>query len=212
MAGAPVPRSFHRATAVSNRLYVFGGCGADGRLADLHEYCADTERWTEMPRPPDLTGRGGATLEPSADGASLWLLAGFAGHETNDVLRFCLSSRTWHRVPSDWLRARSVCASLTFGGKTDAVVLFGGEVAPSDHGHEGAGCFAADTIAIDPRGGTPLHVSVDGDAPPARGWAAATALSPTVGVLFGGLAGDDKAPSRLDDAWVLRIGEPMASL
>jgi N-acetylneuraminic acid mutarotase len=34
----PEPRSFHAATAIGDKLFVFGGCGAKGRLADLHEY------------------------------------------------------------------------------------------------------------------------------------------------------------------------------
>ena len=93
-----------------------------------------------------------------------------------------------------------------------SVLLFGGEVSPSDRGHEGAGGFASDLLAIDPRDGTPqaLEVAEPTTAPPARGWAAAAALSDTSGVLFGGLAGSDAAPERLEDAWVLHVDEPMA--
>ena len=47
----PTPRSFHRMISVgSNTLYVFGGCGAAGRLNDLYSYdieknvCAGTIR------------------------------------------------------------------------------------------------------------------------------------------------------------------------
>lgn len=38
-AGSPPPpgaRSYHTMAAVGSRLYVFGGCGAGGRLNDLH--------------------------------------------------------------------------------------------------------------------------------------------------------------------------------
>ena len=35
----------------------------------------------------------------------------------------------------------------------DALLLFGGEVSPSDRGHEGAGGFAGDLLAIDPLDG-----------------------------------------------------------
>ena len=35
----PCPRSFHTATSVGSKMYVFGGCGESGRLADLHEVC-----------------------------------------------------------------------------------------------------------------------------------------------------------------------------
>lgn len=224
----PSPRSFHRAASVGERLYVFGGCGAEGRLADLHEFDLATRRWTALPPPAELAGRGGASFEASSDGRGLLMAAGFVGHETNDVLRFDLAERTWQRVPSEWLRPRSVSASLSFAHPSGPVVaLFGGEVAPSDRGHEGAGGFAADLIAIDPASGTPAHLTVDagtadggGDAigsppsaaaaPAARGWAAATAISPTEGVLFGGLAGSDAEPERLGDTWLLTLAEPMA--
>jgi hypothetical protein len=41
-------------------------------------------------RPPGVSGRGGATLERSPDGASLWLVGGFDGGENNDLLRLDL--------------------------------------------------------------------------------------------------------------------------
>ena len=203
----PSPRSFHRATAIGDKLYVFGGCGADGRLADLHELDLDTRRWSALPTPPGLAGRGGATFEASPDGRALWVCGGFTGEESNDLLRYELASRTWQRVPSDWLRPRSVCASLSLSHPPDgALMIFGGEVSPSDHGHEGAGAFASDLLAIDPASGAPLHITVDdGPAPEARGWGAAAALSPSEGILFGGLTGSDEAPRRLDDAWLLKI-------
>ena len=51
-AGAPPsPRSFHSATAIGDKLYVFGGCGEAGRLSDLHEFCTTTVR-----RPPHQAG------------------------------------------------------------------------------------------------------------------------------------------------------------
>ena len=95
----PSPRSYHAATAIGESLYVFGGCGAEGRLADLHHFDASSRRWEELPPPPaDVAGRGGATLEPAPKGDALWLVAGFAGHETNDLLRFCTKVRVRVRV------------------------------------------------------------------------------------------------------------------
>mgnify|MGYP003317521252 CR=1 FL=1 len=47
----PSARSFHAATSANGRLYVFGGCGADGRMADLHAYDAAANNFT--------FGRGG---------------------------------------------------------------------------------------------------------------------------------------------------------
>ena len=206
---APSPRSFHRATAVGDKLYVFGGCGAEGRLADLHELDLSTRRWSALPTPPGLAGRGGATFEASPDGRALWVCGGFTGEESNDLLQYELASETWKRMPSEWLRPRSVCASMSLSQPHGGVLMvFGGEVSPSDKGHEGAGGFAADLLAIDPASGEPLHVTVDeGLAPEARGWGAAAALSPSEGIIFGGLTGSDEAPRRLDDAWVLTVDE-----
>ena len=186
-------------------LFIFGGCGADGRLADLHQFDMHTSCWTELPSPPGVSGRGGATLEPSADGKALWLAAGFDGGETNDLLRFCLKSQQWQRLPSSWLRPRSVASSFAF---ELGLMVHGGEVSPSDKGHEGAGGFAGDLVAID-SSGEPMHlVLADGEpAPSARGWAASATLSGSEGVLFGGLAGDDQSPVRLNDAWMLSVRE-----
>jgi hypothetical protein len=198
----PSARSFHAATAVADRLFVFGGCGADGRLADLYAFCSTTRRWSALPSPPDLPGRGGATLEATADGKYLWLVGGFVGHETNDMLRFCLRSSTWERRPSEWLRPRSVSASFAV---QSAVCVFGGEVSPSDRGHEGAGGFAADLVAFDPENGGPRRVHTEGEAPAARGWSSATTLSDSEVLLFGGLAGSDETPERLGDTWLLNV-------
>ena len=219
---APSPRSFHAATAVGSTMFVFGGCGADGRMADLHAYDASENNWTALPPPPpDVVGRGGATLEATAAAADddsdyglLWLACGFVGHGTNDLLRFCLRSGAWERAPSDgWLRPRSVAASFTF--PRGLFILFGGEVSPSDRGHEGAGGFAGDLLAIDARSGSPKDLAIvdaeggesdnEAPAPAPRGWAAATALSDSQGVLFGGLTGSDDAPKRLGDTWLLDL-------
>jgi hypothetical protein len=205
----PCPRSFHRAAAVgenSEKLYVFGGCGAEGRLSvsDLHECDMVKHMWSKLPSPPGVTGRGGATLEPSMDGMSLWLLGDFDGDEANDLLRFDLQAHEWHRMPSNWLRSRSVAASFHFDL---GVWVFGGEVSPSDKGHEGAGGFAGDLLAIDALSGEPLQIILEDGSPtpPARGWGSSATTSPSEGVLFGGLAGDDHSPARLNDAWLLRV-------
>ena len=68
-------------------------------------------------------------------------------------------------------------------------------------------------LAIDPLDGelqelsvmAPGNAEAGEEAPRARGWAAATALSDREGVVFGGLAGSDAAPERLGDAWRVRL-------
>ena len=74
---APCPRSFHVMAACGDKLYVFGGCGAAGRLSELH--CLDTKtlQWTQLPTLA-AAGRGGAGFFASGDGKSLYVIAGSA--------------------------------------------------------------------------------------------------------------------------------------
>jgi len=204
----PSPRSFQSATTFGDKFYVFGGCGEEGRLADLYEYCAAANAWRRLGDAP-VAGRGGAVLEASTDGKSLWLVGGFAGHETRDVLRYDVASNRWSVLPSEWLRPRSVSASFALANN---IFVFGGEVQPSDAGHEGAGAFADDLIAMDASTGVEVPVRMDSAAPagatllpPARGWGGAAALSGNRAIMFGGLAGDDAAPERLADAWLVSL-------
>lgn len=219
----PCARSYHRATAVGNKVFVFGGCGAEGRLADLHVLDLQARRWSALPSAPDIPGRGGPVFEASPDGHSLWMVGGFIGGQTNDVMRFDLLTESWTRAPSDWLQPRSMCASFALGlghSSGPALFIFGGEVVASNKGHDGAGGFERDTVALEIGGdsvsstarrqadGAPLQIEATGEIPPARGWTAAAALSPTEGLLFGGLAGSDAAPERLGDAWLLKVEDP----
>ena len=51
----PQPRSYHAAASSSDsNLYMFGGCGAEGRLNDLHCYNAKTHVWQALPTSPDI--------------------------------------------------------------------------------------------------------------------------------------------------------------
>ena len=192
--------------ATDDKLYVFGGCDDGGRLADLHQFDTISRVWKRLPDPPNVEGRGGAVFEAAPDGRSLWLVGGFAGRETNDILKFDLDSQSWTRYPSEWLRPRSVCASFSLGG---AVFVLGGEVSPSDRGHEGAGGFASDMFGVNTFTGGQVHVSmtptVRDSLPLARGWGGAATLSNDSAVLFGGLSGDDQTPERLNDAWLITV-------
>lgn len=50
----PDPRSYHAAASVGASMYIFGGCGEDGRLSDLHEYNTSTSSWQLLPSNTDL--------------------------------------------------------------------------------------------------------------------------------------------------------------
>lgn len=191
------------------KLYVFGGCGESGRLADLHSFCTESMSWTalSLEPPPGLPGRGGAGFLASSDGGSLFVVGGFIGSESNAMYRFDLSEGAWYEVlpeGNDAIRPFSVSSGATLG---DLLVFFGGEVEESAKGHEGAGGFSDALLVLDGRTGE--VVSLDAALPPpeprpvSRGWADAAAWGDSKLVLFGGLSGTDEAPLRLNDTWVL---------
>lgn len=198
----PSPRSFHRMVNMSGKLFVFGGCGTDGRLNDLYEFNTDTMTWTAHPA-SSLRGRGGPNLIPVCNN-SIMVVAGFAGEETNDGQVFDVGTSSWKDMNLSSLRPRSVCVSVALKEKA---LIFGGEVDPSQKGHEGAGgfendvlCLSYDTHEIE-RFVAPKDES---NWPAMRGWSAGDVFGEEV-YIFGGLTGDDEAPERLGDLWKLRV-------
>ena len=93
----PCPRSFQSMVATdSGLLFVFGGCPAAGRLADLHQVDTKTGVWSQLPS-GEMEGRGGTPLVITPDGSSLYVVGGFAGREMADIHRFDIASKTWSR-------------------------------------------------------------------------------------------------------------------
>jgi hypothetical protein len=215
----PAPRSFHRMICLGSALYVFGGCGTDGRLNDLHKFDIPSKTWCNLGSSSLLRGRGGPNVIPVASGQRIAIVAGFAGEETNDGHVFDLLNTSWHEkaLHLEKLRPRSVCVTGSFPS-CGVSVIFGGEVDPSDRGHEGAGGFTNDIVVLDESTGKlqetilPPPSSQEGTAwPGPRGWsdAASTDQGNGSGLLyiFGGLSGDDTDPKRLDDLWKLEINK-----
>ena len=103
-------------------------------------------------------------------------------------------------------RKRSVFGHAAVG---EHIVVFGGEVDPSERGHEGAGGFCNDVMVLDTAKRQWRPATLAGEAPTARGWSsmATIAADDKTGKLlvFGGLSGDDEAPRRLDDTQVLEL-------
>jgi hypothetical protein len=183
-------------------VFVFGGCGAEGRLADLHvgHVKEGTVTWKICPAPPAACrGRGGAGLVHLP--GFVVVLAGFAGEEMADMYLYNIATTEWKEVvlSGDAFTPRSVFAIAAIGPTT--AMVFGGEVGESARGHEGAGDFAADTLTVDLDGVVKVQKGALGGAPPARGWAACDRAENSM-VLVGGLAGNDADPIRLADAWV----------
>ena len=68
-------------------------------------------------------------------------MCGFAGEETSDVHKYDIASDKWEEVEKGLPEAISV--ALCFAVR-DKIVMFGGEVTPSERGHAGAGNFRDD--------------------------------------------------------------------
>jgi len=161
-----------------------------------------------------LRGRGGPSLFPISKGQKLAVVAGFAGEETKDGHVFDLSTNTWNEqlLQLDNMRPRSVCVSGSFPSLGVSVIV-GGEVDPSDKGHEGAGGFENDVVILDGKTvnyqGNLTMTDDNKNWPGQRGWADADVVDQGNGhgflYLFGGLSGDDENPTRMDDLWKLDL-------
>ncbi|KAI8475700.1 MAG: kelch repeat protein [Monoraphidium minutum] len=224
-AGAPPPpaRSYHAAAAAGGRVYIFGGCGAKGRLADLWRYDPAAAAWAELPAAPaGVLPRGGASLVADASGGRLLVMGGFSGKELGDAHTYDIAAGRW--LCGDGgaeacggcaspIPARSVFGAAVHacGGSEDGcghgghILLFGGEVDPSTQGHAGAGGFSSEVFCFETDGKGCHALQLSGgeggaaDAPCARGWFAAAAVGGRL-MVHGGV---DVANARLGDAWQL---------
>lgn len=194
------PALTHRVATVLDAA----GCGAEGRLNDLWEFDTQTSTWRALPSNPDIKPRGGASLIASSDGKSLYVIGGFCGHELADVHRFDVAAGTWVAC-SALPTARSVLGVGTHDcsgacGNDGAILAYGGEVDPSDKGHEGAGDFCAELLGHS-AGGTWLSLDSSGEGPGPRGWYACTTHKGDL-VVHGGLGADN---ARRGDMYILRM-------
>ena len=139
------------------------------------------------------------------------MVGGFSGKEEGDVHMFDLTTQKWSEVTGGQpLPARSVFAygiipqrknAGNQKAESDWIVVFGGEVDPSDLGHEGAGAYANEVFGLDssqPHLGW-HKLSISGTSPSPRGWLASTSCASGM-VLHGGNAPDNK---RLGDMYIL---------
>jgi len=194
----PSPRSFHKMVSTGTKLYVFGGCPSEGRLADLYVFDTETGTWTVL-ESSGMEGRGGAGLVVDPDGSALYVVGGFAGREMKDVHKYDLQDGKWIKMSNELGQAVSVALCFAVGHK---IVHFGGELAPSNRGHAGAGNFSADLIIF---GGKMEEVVRQDGGAPARGWSAGDVWRNDTLVVVGGLTGDDENPTRLMDIWCAKF-------
>eukprot|EP00243_Klebsormidium_subtile_P008596 TRINITY_DN410_c0_g2_i3.p1 TRINITY_DN410_c0_g2~~TRINITY_DN410_c0_g2_i3.p1 ORF type:complete len:263 (+),score=21.13 TRINITY_DN410_c0_g2_i3:187-975(+) len=185
---APPPRVGMTMVAVDETLYIFG------------------EHWKAYPLPPEgsaLVPRGGPGL--AVVDAKVYVLFGFSGKEQGDIHAFDLRSDTWEQVHTEGETpsSRSVLGVTSFDNRF--ILAFGGEVDPSDQGHEGAGAFSDEVFVLDTTSRQWLRPKVrteSGVKPPcARGWFAFAAFGGSILVYGGNSATND----RLDDLHLLTI-------
>lgn len=173
---APPHRSYHSTVADDWHVYIFGGCGVAGRLNDLWAFDVFEKKWIEFPSPGEnCKGRGGPGLAVALN--KIWVLYGFAGVEMDDVHFFDLAEKSWTQVETSGKKptARSVFSTVTIG---QHIIIYGGEVDPSDLGHMGAGRFTGEVYALDTQTlvWKKLEDGVDSsDHPGPRGWCAFSA-------------------------------------
>merc|ERR1719491_610467 len=125
------------------------------------------KEWTNVGRSHVLKGRGGPNIlslssggenDATAAKVKIAIVAGFAGEETNDGHVF--NDNSWEAGGMENgiadMRKRSVCS---FGSlpKHNTCMIFGGEVDPSNKGHEGAGHFEQDVVLLDGTTGAMLE-------------------------------------------------------
>ena len=208
----PEARSFHKMVGTEKGLYLFGGCAAVGRLNDFWFYSIADSQWTQLPSPP-ATPRGGPSLSATSSNTHVYLATGYSGSENDDTYVFDVAAGTWETVVpfgSGQFRARSVCPSVLLQDGRYFVVACG-EVSTSDRGHEGAGDFASDIVVLREGKTVQYDMATGSDAITPRGWTAMAKIDERTAVLFGGLAGNDEMPVRLNDTWILEIVDNAAA-
>lgn len=197
---APAHRSYHSTVADDWHVYIFGGCGVTGRLNDLWAFDVFEKKWIEFPSPGEnCKGRGGPGLAVAQN--KIWVLYGFAGEEMNDVHFFDPVEKSWTQVETSGEKptARSVFSTVAIG---KYIIIYGGEVDPSDLGHLGAGRFTDGVYALDTE--TLVWKKLDdgpgsSEHPGPRGWSAFAAgyRDGQQGLLVYG--GNSPSNDRLDD-------------
>jgi hypothetical protein len=153
----------------------------------------------------NLVPRGGPGLVVLNN--NVWVIFGFCGDELTDIHRFDLEQQKWEVVTYGGEKTptgRSVFGTFTIDNK---IVLYGGEVDPSDQGHMGAGAFSSDVWVFDTLQmvwSRPNVVMEEGSDPGARGWYAFSTFENSL-LVYGG---NSDSNDRLDDIFLLSLEEP----
>jgi hypothetical protein len=136
-----------------------------------------------------------------AAGNSIYIIGGFTGQEAGDIHRFDLVSGRWEEISTGENREFTPRSVFGHGVVGSNILIYGGEVDPSDMGHAGAGEFSADTFSLDIEKNHHLStITATGHQPCPRGWMASTSLGTRGLVISGGV---DNSNARLGDLYIL---------
>eukprot|EP00386_Alphamonas_edax_P007310 GDKI01024293.1.p1 GENE.GDKI01024293.1~~GDKI01024293.1.p1 ORF type:complete len:374 (-),score=113.52 GDKI01024293.1:105-1145(-) len=214
----PPPRSYHAVSVLKTNIYLFGGCGQEGRLNDLWRFDTQTRTWSQLATGECIKGRGGPGF--TAMGIHLYVLGGFSGEERGDVHIYDTLKDTWvcgcvkvgetythkHNIPprSVFVADAHVCGGVAgeVCENDGCIFTFGGEVDPSTQGHAGAGEYSCETLCVQ----TNIHTNTlvcqkvhTPTHPEARGWHAGCVCARGL-VIHGG---NSLKNERLGDMWLL---------
>ena len=193
----PSPRSGHEMIKIDHMIYIFGGSGTKGLLADLHCFDTTTQTWESLDcqTPEYLLGRKDAGFLPSTDHKSLFVVGGFTGKLSNAVFRFDLDNRQWttvYKEGNETIVPFSASSGLIV---KDSLMFFGGKIADD---------FSNSLLVLDGITGKmcayDLMKDLDYKIPKARGWADATTWNQHI-IIFGGL-NDENNQNRFGDNWI----------
>jgi N-acetylneuraminic acid mutarotase len=192
----PERRSYHCMTASKTHLFLFGGCGASGRLNDFFSFEISTRKWKRLTG-PNISPRGGAGIAYTLNN-KIGLFGGYDGaHELNDFHVYDVLNDEWHESGVITPPKRSVHGMCAID---NTIVILYGERDPSSLGHDGAGKFLNDVWTYNYESNKWIEIKSD-TKPLARGWFQVSQWGGKV-VLSGGL---DENNQRLDDLHVLKL-------
>ncbi|CAI7823721.1 unnamed protein product [Closterium sp. NIES-53] len=185
-SSACVPRGGPGLAVAGDAVCVLFGFSGEHELGDVHRFDLGKETWEEVEFPPAAAG---AEVAGSGDANK--------GDEAG-----------WSAVkPIPRSVFGAVTVSLPAANESackEYIVVYGGEVDPSDLGHLGAGKFSKDLFLLDVEERKwlrPASLVSSGGDPGARGWFPVAPLAAGM-VVYGG---NSESNDRLDDVFVLRL-------
>jgi len=149
---SPVARSYHAMTSLSNRIFLFGGCG-ENRLNDFYSFDISKNEWSRLAQDERIAPRGGSSIcSYKSNGQEyIYLVGGFCGHELNDCFVYNVQNNSWSKATNLPLGLSVFALTSVDDGKFagSRLILHGGEIGPSTEGHKSAGEFSNDTYLFD---------------------------------------------------------------